>query len=98
MAGETLHSLAHRHDLARNLICIWIQKFKAGALDHEAIAADTIEGYEARIAALERLVGKQALEEPEVPAALDDRHVSKPKRKFSSWIRANTLRTWFAVP
>jgi transposase len=62
LAGETLHSLARRHDLARNLIRIWIQKFEAGALDDEAIAADTIEGYEARIAALERLAGKQALE------------------------------------
>ena len=62
LAGETLHSLTRRHDLARNLIGIWIQKFEAGALDDEAIAADTIEGYEARIAALERLVGKQALE------------------------------------
>jgi transposase-like protein len=49
---ETLYSLARRHDLVRNLIGIWIQKFEAGALDEEAIAADTIEGYEARIAAL----------------------------------------------
>ena len=52
LAGETLYSLARRHDLVRNLIGIWIQKFEAGALDDEAIAADTIEGYEARIAAL----------------------------------------------
>ena len=27
LAGETLHSLARRHDLSRNLIRIWIQKF-----------------------------------------------------------------------
>lgn len=62
LAGETLHSLARRHDLLRNLIRIWIQKFEAGAFDDEAAAADTIEAYEARIAALERLVGRQALE------------------------------------
>ena len=62
LAGETLHSLARRHDLSRNLIRIWIQKFEAGAFDDEAAAADTIEAYEARIAALERLVGRQALE------------------------------------
>jgi hypothetical protein len=30
--------------------------------DEDAIAADLVEAYEARIAALERLVGKQALE------------------------------------
>lgn len=62
LAGETLHSLARRHDLSRNLIRIWIQKFEAGAFDDETAAADTIEAYEARIAALERLVGRQALE------------------------------------
>jgi len=62
LAGETLHGLARRHDLSRNLIRIWIQKFEAGAFDDEAAAADTIEAYEARIAALERFVGRQALE------------------------------------
>ena len=62
LAGETLHSLARRHDLSRNLIRIWIQKFESGAFDDEAAAADTIEAYEARIAVLERLVGRQALE------------------------------------
>ncbi len=37
-------------------------KYQAGALDEEVVAADLLETYEARIAALERLVGKQALE------------------------------------
>lgn len=60
LAGETLHSLARRHDLSRNLIRIWIQKFEGGAFDDEAAAADTIEAYEARIAALERLVGSSS--------------------------------------
>ncbi len=49
-------------DLSRNLIRIWVDKYEAGAFDEEAEAADTIQEYEARIAALERLVGKQALE------------------------------------
>ena len=40
LAGETLHSLARRHDLSRNLIRIWIQKFEASAFDDEAAAAD----------------------------------------------------------
>lgn len=37
LAGETLHSLARRHDLSRNLIRIWIQKFEAGAFDDEPV-------------------------------------------------------------
>jgi transposase-like protein len=62
LSGETLHGLAKRHDVSRNLIRIWIEKHDAGAFDDDAAAADAIEAYEARIAALERLVGEQALE------------------------------------
>ncbi len=62
LAGETLHGLAKHYDLSRNLIRIWVQRFEAGAFDEDAVAVDLIEQYEARIAALERLVGKQALE------------------------------------
>ena len=62
IAGETLHSLAKRHDLSRTLIRIWVQKYEAGAFDEDATAVDLIATYEARIAALERLVGKQTLE------------------------------------
>jgi transposase-like protein len=62
LSGETLHGLAKRHDLSRNLIRVWVAKYEAGALDEDAHAADLIQEYEARIAALERLVGRQALE------------------------------------
>ncbi len=31
IAGETLHALAKRHDLSRNLIRIWVKKLEAGA-------------------------------------------------------------------
>ena len=62
LAGETLHGLAKRHDLCRNLIRVWVAKYEAGAYDDDAGAADLIQAYEARIAALERLVGRQALE------------------------------------
>jgi transposase len=27
IAGETLHSLAKRHDISRNLIRIWVEKY-----------------------------------------------------------------------
>ena len=62
LAGETLHGLAKRHDICRNLIRVWIRKYEAGEFDEDAQTADLLQQYEARIAALERLVGKQALE------------------------------------
>ena len=62
LAGETLHGLSLRHDISRQLIRIWVGKFEAGALDDDVQAADLLQEYEAKIAALERMVGRQALE------------------------------------
>ncbi len=44
------------------MIRIWVGKFEAGALDEDVQAADLIQEYEAKVAALERMVGRQALE------------------------------------
>ena len=49
-------------DISRNLIRVWVKKFETGAFDEDARAADLLQEYEAKIAALERLVGRQALE------------------------------------
>ena len=64
VAGGTLHALANRHDIdiSRNHIRIWVRKFEARAFDDDAQAADLLQDYEAKIAALERMVGRQALE------------------------------------
>lgn len=62
LGGETLHGLSKRHDVSRQLIRVWLEKYEVGEFDDDAQAADLIQQYEARIAALERLVGKQALE------------------------------------
>jgi transposase len=62
IAGETLHALSSRHNVSRNLIRIWVRKFESGAFDDDAQAADLLQDYEAKIAALERMVGRQALE------------------------------------
>jgi transposase len=62
IGGETLHGLAKRHDISRTLIRIWVSKYEAGAFDDDAKAAELLQEQEARIAALERLVGRQALE------------------------------------
>ena len=62
ITGETLYGLSKRHDISRQLIRIWVGKYEAGALDDDVQAADLLEEYEAKIAALERMVGRQALE------------------------------------
>ena len=84
LGGETLHGLAKRHDLSRTLIRIWVQKYEAGGLDEDAAAADMIQEYEARIAALERLVGKQALELEFLKGAL--RNAPRPRSAATSVI------------
>ena len=82
VAGETLHALAKRHDLSRNLIRIWVAKLEAGAFGEDAQAADLLENYEAKIAALERMVGRQALEIEFLKGAL--RSAPRPKSATTS--------------
>ena len=84
LAGETLHSLAKRHDLSRNLIRIWVRRYEAGALDEDTAAAALLQEYEARMAALERLVGKQALELEFLKGAL--KHAPRPRSAPTSAI------------
>ncbi|MGA7323034.1 MAG: helix-turn-helix domain-containing protein [Rhodomicrobium sp.] len=61
-AGETLHGLAKRHGISRHLVRIWAAKAESGEFDDDLTAASILQGYEARIGALERLVGKLVLE------------------------------------
>ncbi len=61
-AGATLNGLAREHDLSRNLIRIWIAKSEGGEFDADIEAANLLTDYEAKIATLERMVGRQALE------------------------------------
>ena len=42
LSGETLHGLAKRHDLSRNLVRVWVQKYETGAFDDDAAAADEL--------------------------------------------------------
>src|SRR2546429_3239723 len=62
IAGEGLYALSKGHDISRQLIRVWVQKYEAGGLDEDAQAAVLLQEYEAKIAALERMVGRQALE------------------------------------
>ena len=50
IAGESLYALSKRHDISRQLIRVWVQKYEAGALDEDAQAADLLQEYEAKIA------------------------------------------------
>ena len=40
LGGETLHGLAKRHDISRQLIRIWLEKYEAGAFDDDAQAVE----------------------------------------------------------
>jgi|ERR1700683_2595711 transposase len=84
LGGETLHGLAKRHDLSRNLIRVWVKKLESGAFDEDARAADLLQEYEAKIAALERLVGRQTLEIEFLKGAL--RNAPRPKSATTSVI------------
>jgi len=84
VAGETLHALAKRHDVSRNLIRIWVAKYEAGGFDDDAQAADLIQEYEAKIAALERMVGRQALEIEFLKGAL--KNAPRPRSATTSVI------------
>jgi transposase-like protein len=77
VAGETLHGLSKRHDISRQLIRVWVGKYEAGALDDDVQAADLLQEYEAKIAALERMVGRQALEIEFLKGAL--KNTPRPK-------------------
>ena len=67
LAGETLDVLADRHNLSRDLIRTWVDKYlypsqggtvcEARVCNERSEAAQTILEYE--VAALERLVGRQ---------------------------------------
>lgn len=63
LSGEvSLHGLAERNDICRNLIRVWVEMYERGEFAGEAEAANLLEPYEDRIAALERMVGRLALE------------------------------------
>ena len=84
IAGETLHGLSKRHDISRQLIRIWVGKYEAGALDDDVQAADLLQEYEAKIAALERMVGRQALEIEFLKGAL--KNGPRPRNRTTSVI------------
>jgi transposase len=78
LAGETLYGLSKRHDVSRNVIRLWIARYEAdGELNDDTTAGDLLQDYKARIAALERLAGKLALENEFLKGALENARLGK---------------------
>jgi transposase len=40
LGGETLHGVAKRHDISRDLIRIWVAKYEAGSFDSDVAVAN----------------------------------------------------------
>ena len=78
LAGETLYGLSKHHDVSRNVIRLWIARYEAeGELNDDTTAGDLLQDYKARIAALERLAGKLALENEFLKRALENARLGK---------------------
>ncbi|MEO4045079.1 helix-turn-helix domain-containing protein [Hoeflea sp. CAU 1731] len=60
--GASMRALSQKYGVCRTLIPIWIDKYERGEFDDDAVEEELLPEYETRIAALERLVGRQALE------------------------------------
>ncbi len=85
LAGDaSLHDLARKHLVSRKLIRLWAEKHEAGQLDDESLASERLAESEARIEALERLVGRQALEIDFLKGAL--RSTASPRSESTSVI------------
>ena len=70
------------------MIRIWVGKFEASALDDDVQAVDLIQEYEAKIAALERVVGRLALEIELLKGAL--KHAPRPRGATTSVVTGPT--------
>src|SRR6516225_6958665 len=92
IAGESLYALSKRHDISRQLIRVWVERYEAGALDEDAQAADLLQEYEAKIAALERMVGRQALEN-RVPKGGSEKRSTAEKREYIRHCRPRGIST-----
>ena len=88
VAGETLYGLAKRHDLSRQLIRVWVQRYEAGTLNEDAQAAELLQEYETKIVALERMIGRQALEIEFLKGAL--KNAPRPRSASTSVIAGPT--------
>ena len=62
LAGASLDALGRKHEVARNLIRIWVAKYQAGEYEPDFIPMPRLSAHEVKIAELERMVGKLTME------------------------------------
>ena len=62
LAGVSLTELARRHDISRELLRIWVEKYEAGEFASGGSPKSDRRAYEAKIAGLERKVGQLTME------------------------------------
>jgi transposase len=60
--GTSLNELARRHDIARELLRIWVRKYEAGEFASDGPTEADRRAYEAKSAGLERKVGQLTME------------------------------------
>jgi len=76
----------------RNLIRIWIRKYEQGAFDDDAQAADLVQEYEARIAALYKIEDSIRGWDPDHRRAVRQ-NLSRPLvDEFFTWLAAQAKR------
>jgi len=82
LAGETLPGSPN---VTRSTVTwCWVAKYEAGSFDSDVVAAEMVQAQEARIAALERLVGKLVLENEFLKGA--SRDAARPRSESTSVI------------
>ena len=62
LAGASLNALGRKHEVARNLIRIWVAKYQSGEFEPDFIPMPRLSAHEIKIAELERMVGKLTME------------------------------------
>ena len=60
--GTSLNQLARRHDISRELLRTWVEKYEAGGLAGGRPTTPDRRAYEAKIAGLERKLGQLTME------------------------------------
>jgi AcrR family transcriptional regulator len=81
--GEARRGLAKRQDVSPHLPRGRVEKYEAGAFNDDDETADLIQQYETRIAALERLAGKQALDLEHLQGLREGRHDQGGRRSVN---------------
>ena len=83
-AGETPYHLSKRYNICHKLIPYWAARNDAGAFDSDASVDQLMQQQAARIAALERLVGRLSLENDFLKTA--SRHARRKRSASASVI------------